>query len=444
MNQERPLQQLRSWWQLSNTPIHGISTHIYLKPQNSFEQCSSPILAQLPTFRSLSLSNARAAAPLAQAVLGSRCQVVYKRCRRCRNRFSLLDSSPPYSILAVQGRDLNVEAGYWMRTSWYPALYTTSHCWCSIFGICHCYPRTPRLLVPRPDPSYYEDICAQIEAALRDFHVNKHTIIEAKARRGKGNSVIDNWHIPKLEFLQSVVSNIRLNGVAIQWSADLTENAHISVVKDPGCSGNNKDYKSQICRSLDRSDKIWQFDLATAIQGAHIDFHALFDSENDPPILDTSDDDSDSELDVTIISCTSALLKNINLVSPLLASSRTVDYFDLASQLHHSSNTSLRPLRTQTSSQNVAFHLTCDASFKRMSVDDGRKCLICLIFGWRWVIIWFDLLGQKESHLSNLLVVGDTHIRGADCPLGTLKYGIGYNFKPKVIMHLMIPFLLAQ
>ena len=219
-------------------------------------------------------------------------------------------------------------------------------------------------------PVIDENVCAQIETALRNFHSNKHAIIEARARRGKGNSVIDNWHIPKVEFLQSVVSNIRLNGVAIQWSADITENAHISVVKDPGRSGNNKDYESQICRSLDRSDKVRQFDLATAIRGAHIDFRALFDSENDPPILDTPDDDSDSELDVTIISSTSALLKNINSVSPSLASSRTIDYFNLAFQLHQSSNTSPHPLRTQTSSQNIAFHLTRDASFKRMSVDD--------------------------------------------------------------------------
>jgi len=45
--------------------------------------------------------------------------------------------------------------------------------------------------------------------------------------------------------------NIQLNGAVIQWSADITENAHIVIVKDPGCSGNNKDYKSQICHYLD-------------------------------------------------------------------------------------------------------------------------------------------------------------------------------------------------
>ncbi|KAJ7017639.1 hypothetical protein C8F04DRAFT_1214995 [Mycena alexandri] len=37
----------------------------------------------------------------------------------------------------------------------------------------------------------------------------------------------------KLEFLQSVVPAIRANGVALQWSADVTEHAHITLVKDP-------------------------------------------------------------------------------------------------------------------------------------------------------------------------------------------------------------------
>ena len=220
-------------------------------------------------------------------------------------------------------------------------------------------------------PAIDEGVCAQIESALHAFHSNKHAIIEAKARLGKGKAVIDNWFIPKLEFLQSVVSNIRLNGAAIQWSADITENAHISVVKDPGRSGNNQDYESQICRYLDRSDKVRQFDLATAIRGAHIDFRALFDCENVPPLPDSSDIDSDSESDVTVISSTSALLKNIDLVSPLLAPSRTIDYFDLASQLHHDSGISIpHPFRTQKSSQNVAFHLTHDANYKKMTINE--------------------------------------------------------------------------
>lgn len=188
-------------------------------------------------------------------------------------------------------------------------------------------------------------MCTQIELALHDFHSNKHAVIDAKAQCGKRNSLIDNWFIPKLEFMQSVVSNIRLNGAAAQWSADITENAHIHVAKNPVCLGNNQAQESQICHYLDRSDKVRQFDLATAIRSAHIDFCALFNSEDDSPLLNTFDkDDSDSEVDVTIISSSSALLKNINPVSSFSASSHTIDYFDVTLHLRHSSDMIPHPL----------------------------------------------------------------------------------------------------
>ena len=221
-------------------------------------------------------------------------------------------------------------------------------------------------------PVIDEEMCAQIEQALRDFHINKQAIIDAKARRGKGKSLITNWFIPKLELLQSVVSNIRLNGVAIQWSADVTENAHIYVAKKPARSGNNQEYESQTCRYLDRSDKVRQFDLATSIRSANIDFRALFDLEDDSSFLDTPDaNDSDSEIDITI-STTSALLKLITPVSRLSSMSRTVNYFDVAAQLRHCLNISVpRPFRTHQSSKNTVFHLSRDPSFKRMTVEDA-------------------------------------------------------------------------
>lgn len=226
-------------------------------------------------------------------------------------------------------------------------------------------------------PVIDEDICAQIELALRDFHIHKQAIIDAKARLGKGNSVITNWHIPKLEFLQSVVSNIRLNGVAIQWSADITENAHIHVAKKPAHAGNNQAYESQICRYLDRVDKIRNFDLATAIRTANVDFRGLFDTAEESQIQDSGspDDDSDSDLEadgITISSSrTAALLKVIDPVSQLSATSRTTDYFKLASDLQRTPLSVPRPLRTYQSSKNVVFHLTRDPSLGRLTVDEA-------------------------------------------------------------------------
>ncbi|KAF8189057.1 hypothetical protein BJ912DRAFT_850916 [Pholiota molesta] len=213
-----------------------------------------------------------------------------------------------------------------------------------------------------------DDTCSKIEHALGEFHSHKQAILDAKARRGK-KFPIENWHIPKLEFMQSVVTNIRSSGVSVQWSADVTEHAHIEVVKDPAHSGNNQNYEPQICRYLDRLDKLRQFDLATSIRDSRIDFR-------DPAIcLDVSDDSVDN-IEVTTaysnINTTHDLLDNISSVSPLIGATRTtVDYFQLSLRLKSGLTPSAPfPYRTHQCSPHSAFHLTRDASYKRMSIKD--------------------------------------------------------------------------
>lgn len=137
-------------------------------------------------------------------------------------------------------------------------------------------------------PLIDESTLREIEAALQIFHQYKSAIIAAKARRGAKNNAISNWFIPKLEFLQSVVSSIRRNGVAMQWSADITEHAHIRLVKDPARASNNQDYEAQICRHLDRLDKQHMFDLALSLHNANIDFRAPGTSPDPPSSLSSS------------------------------------------------------------------------------------------------------------------------------------------------------------
>ena len=72
-----------------------------------------------------------------------------------------------------------------------------------------------------------------INSALLEFHLHKNAILDAGLRRGKANKPINNWHIPKLKLMQSVVPSILRAGVPIQWSTDLTEHAHIEQIKDP-------------------------------------------------------------------------------------------------------------------------------------------------------------------------------------------------------------------
>jgi hypothetical protein len=82
-------------------------------------------------------------------------------------------------------------------------------------------------------PIIDDNVRTRIRNSLQAFHNNKQAILDAKARVGKGKKPIENWYIPKLEMMQSVDGNIQVNGVPRQWSADITERAHIDVVKQP-------------------------------------------------------------------------------------------------------------------------------------------------------------------------------------------------------------------
>lgn len=51
----------------------------------------------------------------------------------------------------------------------------------------------------------------------------------------------------------------------MQWSADITEHAHIEEIKLPVHMGNNQNYYSQIMHHLDRLEKCFCFHLVTYI-----------------------------------------------------------------------------------------------------------------------------------------------------------------------------------
>jgi hypothetical protein len=203
-----------------------------------------------------------------------------------------------------------------------------------------------------------EQMCGKIDAALKEFHAHKNSIIAAGARRGKSH-VIDNWYIPKLEFLQSVVPSIRTNGIALQWSADGTERAHIEVIKNPSDFSNNQKYESQICRHLDRVEKCQRFDLFTAVRDARVDFRASREEDDSDCASVTSEDST--------IETTADLVDQINPVSPLLGKSLSshVDYFAKAADLKKAPPSSQVPeAQPHTfSSPQAAFHLNRNPSF---------------------------------------------------------------------------------
>ena len=218
-------------------------------------------------------------------------------------------------------------------------------------------------------------MCDKIDAALLEFHHHKSAIMDAGVRVGKGNRPIDNWYIPKLELMQSVVTNIKANGAAINFTADHTEHAHIEVVKDPARSGNNQNYEDQICRHLDRSDKCRKFDLATAMRDAQIEFSTSplshLDNELD---LDTDNEDNILPEDINVpnqIRPSANLLDSIHTVADIGRTRRIpTNYFKEAACLvrDYNSNTPL-PFRTFMAGSRTAIHLNHEPLLRRTSIE---------------------------------------------------------------------------
>lgn len=218
-------------------------------------------------------------------------------------------------------------------------------------------------------PVINEEVCQNIGDALSLFHQHKKAILDAGARRGKRGG-IDNWHIPKLELFQSVVSNIRLNGVACQWSADFTEHAHIKVVKEPGRSGNNHSYETQICRFLDRLEKIRNFSLFTSIREAGVQFGASKAS------VEEAEEEEEEESDNLIISTTSELLPFLWTSGYETGTSRVPDYFHTADLVKKGllglskGGESLQPPRTYQCAENIVYHLIRDPAYSKKTIAE--------------------------------------------------------------------------
>jgi hypothetical protein len=200
---------------------------------------------------------------------------------------------------------------------------------------------------------------AKLTASLKEFHDHKQAILDARARLGSKNNLIDDFRIPKLELLQSLTSTTRLLGVAIQWSTDVTEHCNITLIKDPARAGNNKNYDMQICRYLDREEKTRLFELATSVRQARtvdVSTSVVQDSPND-----SDDDDSESTMKRFFIPT----------IQPPQSGSTPTNYFITAKKLLEDPPTwTPRPLRT-FSTMSTAFHLTHRANKTRMTVDDA-------------------------------------------------------------------------
>ncbi|KAG1821858.1 uncharacterized protein BJ212DRAFT_1445288 [Suillus subaureus] len=118
-------------------------------------------------------------------------------------------------------------------------------------------------LIAVQSPSPDDSVLTSINRSLAIFHNNKDAMGTKR--------VIDNWHIPKLELMQSITASISQVSALIQWSTDATEHAHISEIKDPVWHMNNNDYDPQICYHLDQAEKLHHFAIATTLKSLPTD-----------------------------------------------------------------------------------------------------------------------------------------------------------------------------
>ncbi|KAF7972624.1 hypothetical protein HWV62_17370 [Athelia sp. TMB] len=280
-------------------------------------------------------------------------------------------------------------------------------------------------------PKIDDNDCAHITSSLNEFHQHKQAILDAGARVGKGNHPINNWYIPKLEMLQSVVENIRDNGAAIQFLADITEHGHITYVKDPAQNGNNQNYESQIVRALDRLDKLRRFDLATSIRAAGIHFGANqmqpedLEAEGGSGSNDEWEDTEDSNKPSNI-NTTKALLERIHPTSSLSGPKRrAVNYFLTANRLAilaavvPSPKNLPFPLRTFTSGS-TSFHLARDPSFS-LSVDDA--CSLFKLPDLRQALsdYWRDAADPVINVLTTIIGTRCTSLPGCSLPFDSIR-----------------------
>ena len=140
----------------------------------------------------------------------------------------------------------------------------------------------------------------------------------------------------------------------MQWSADVTEHAHIKEIKVPARSGNNQNYYSQIAQHLDRLDKCFHFDLATYIEQCAMDQANNGDGDSD------SDSDEQHEPDA----------ETIHLSEYSTPTRQFPDYFSISASLILGAKPSApKPYRTFATST-TGFHLATKPSLW-LSVDEA-------------------------------------------------------------------------
>lgn len=98
-----------------------------------------------------------------------------------------------------------------------------------------------------------------MEECLATFHANKHGLSIAEIRNGPQQN--NEFNIPKLEMLHHIAQKTRMAGTLQQYSTEAIERCHITMAKMPYAATNRKGHEKQMCRVIDRQEKVYQFSL---------------------------------------------------------------------------------------------------------------------------------------------------------------------------------------
>jgi hypothetical protein len=107
--------------------------------------------------------------------------------------------------------------------------------------------------------SHSHETLGYLRDALSDFHKTKAAFIRNGSRRGK-RGVIGHFNIPKLAGLHAYLYHIPQMGSSPQYSSEITETLHQTMAKTAYKVTNRRNYPEQMCRYLDRSDKLSYMD----------------------------------------------------------------------------------------------------------------------------------------------------------------------------------------
>ncbi|KAI6002438.1 hypothetical protein F5J12DRAFT_783904 [Pisolithus orientalis] len=164
--------------------------------------------------------------------------------------------------------------------------------------------------------------------------------------------------------MQSIIPSVKCVAVTIQWTANVTEHAHVLEIKTPTSTSNNNNYDPQICQYLDCTEKCRTFELATSLYESKTHSHGRAE-EKSLEIEDGSSDGGDSE----ISDCEEA-----NLVSKTPGPAWPItDYFTISVRLRTQDPDSIPfPLHSFIA-DGMAINLSYDPPLQCISVDGAAK-----------------------------------------------------------------------